>query len=218
MIPVQQLKKKHKVVMRTTIAIFAITLTFFITGGCEEERTHYYISSDTKAWTLFNEGSYWIYRNDYTLVLDSTVVEQPPEYNFQLSGPDTDLDYYEHIAVRYRSALISTGEIFSEGAGYAKYMVGVSKSMYVTAYLSWAPVDSVIWMWGNFILEEKLYNYSFEGMIFPEVLHTKFTGEGDNLDTIHFILAKNVGLIKMYGIWNDTTRSWSLIRYHVVQD
>ena len=202
--------------MRATIAIFAVILTVFITGGCKKEETHYYVSSETKAWTLFYEGSYWIYRNDSTLVLDSTVIASPPEFDFSRYS-ETDLDYYEHIVVRYRSALISTGEIISEGAGYGKYMVTAYKNRYVPAYLSWAPVDSVIWMWGNFILEEKLYNYPFEGMIFPEVQHTKFTGQENYSDTFHFIFAKNVGLIKMYGTWNDTTRSWSLIRYHVVQ-
>ena len=202
--------------MRATIAIFALILTVFITGGCKKEGTYNYVLSETKAWTLFNEGSYWIYRNDSTLVLDSTVIAGPPEFEFR-RYTETDLDHYEHIVVRYRSALISTGVTFSDGAGYDIYKILEFKDSYVPAYLSWAPVDSVIWMWGNFILEEKLYNYPFEGMIFPEVQHTRFTGQVDSLDTIHFILAKNVGLLKMYGNWDDTTRSWSLIRYHVVQ-
>jgi len=198
--------------MRDITAIFAIILTVFITGGCKKKETYYYVSNENKAWTLFYEGSYWIYRNDSTLVLDSTVVASPPEFNF-LRYSETDLDYYEQIVVRYRSALMSSGHISSQG----KYKVLVYKTRSVTAYLSWAPVDSVIWMWGNFILEEKLSNYPFEGMIFPEVQHTKFTGQEDYSDTFHFIFAKNVGLLKMYGNWDDTTRSWSLIRYHVVQ-
>lgn len=68
--------------MRDITAIFAVILTVFIIGGCKKKETYYYVSNENKAWTLFNEGSYWIYRNDSTLVLDSTVVASPPEFNF----------------------------------------------------------------------------------------------------------------------------------------
>ena len=86
--------------MRDITAIFAVILTVFITGGCKKEDTYYYVSSETKAWTLFYEGSFWIYRNDSTLVLDSTVIAGPPEFDF-LRYSETDLDYYEYICTHY---------------------------------------------------------------------------------------------------------------------
>src|ERR1035438_6211857 len=60
----------------TCIIIFSGSLLFI---SCSKQKgNHYSISEDFKEWTLFQKGSYWIYKDDSLNTIDSTYITGTP--------------------------------------------------------------------------------------------------------------------------------------------
>ena len=74
----KNLKFNYKI--NTTVLLLGILLT--ACPKLEEIR----IDQETKDYCLFAEGSYWIYQDSVTLIIDSVVINNPIDYRFSRSN------------------------------------------------------------------------------------------------------------------------------------
>lgn len=196
------------------ILVFSVSLLV----GCKKQVTHHPVSTEFKEWTLYQVGSYWIYRNDSTSVLDSVYLPQPPFYEVCYDA-DHLYDTYEHFYIKFQSSFIMDAYLTSRKGGGDDLQVRFYGGGGVPVLESKAEINK---FYGDssttyYLYKERLQNYQFEGNSYPEVIHSIYQQTGNSIDIYNFLIAKNVGLIKVYGTWNDTTRSWSLLRYRAVQ-
>jgi len=197
--------------------IIVLFLSLFLIS-CNRNGTHYPVTDEFKKWTLFGEGSYWIYRNDSTMLIDSVFLAQHPLLTI-FNEDEAYTDSYENIYLKYNSDFLVDAYISSYPGGANDFAIRFYGGGGVPVLLSYAQLNSII-DYGSgisFVLKEHLHDYVMEGNTFNEVQHTFYTRVSPKNDSFDFIMAKNVGLIKVYGTWNDTVRSWTLLRYHAVQ-
>jgi len=64
---------------------------------------HDYISNEFLSWCYFNKGSYWIYQNDSTLVMDSVFLISNPLIGDIPRDQDKGSTTYQHIAITFSS-------------------------------------------------------------------------------------------------------------------
>ena len=181
--------------------------------SCKKELTHYYVSDSFKHWTVFEKGSYWIYKNDSTLVNDSVFVKANPKFLEIPPYSSKDNFTLEWIEMSYSSVFLSTSQIVLYEGGMETFSVGLynrliyslissSSDNFVPSYNSTYQLlsqDSVF-----FLGQEKFYH----------IVNTQFT-QGDKKWTCW--LGKDIGLIKVIGENTDPGFSWSLLRYHIVK-
>lgn len=81
--------------------IIVLFLSLFLIS-CNRNGTHYPVTDEFKKWTLFGEGSYWIYRNDSTMLIDSVFLAQHPLLTI-FNEDEAYTDSYENIYLKYNS-------------------------------------------------------------------------------------------------------------------
>ena len=162
------------------------------------------IDQETKDYCLFAEGSYWIYQDSASYIIDSAIINQPVNHilfgkgGYDMEKYSTNISFYSQDGVASREAtLISTpkccelrwsrvviyhdGEVF-EGSAYS-----------------------------SLILAENRANYSINGVTYSNVKIFKIN------EKIFFYWVKHVGLIRTEISENDSIIVKNLIRYNVKQ-
>jgi len=197
------------------LIIFLCSLT--IIGCKKKERDHYTIDEEVKKYGLFQEGSYWIYMNHATNLIDCAYIIQAPRFSIQnFSGPE-DLPLIDQYHIFFNSPLYNILYLVDN---YIYGFYGVNSS--------WIIYISDVKLYESRDLEYSCYTFVDEydtliinGIIFENVIHTRYTngygvGSTDSLKN-DFFLAPGIGIIKMGKTYpqGDTLRS--LLRYHAVQ-
>ncbi len=209
-------------IKRTTsgyIPIFIVLgLLFF---SCKKDPDFYPVSDEFKPWFLFQQGSYWIFRNDSTLDLDSVYIKSPPAY-YRYPG-DEGYPVREAISIKYQSSFFEFIDVLSSTSGSDFLSIYIYNSKVLPGLISNFPIKGEYKSTSGsatVLFENLMYypDYILNFTHYKDVCQTRWTyTEQPLIKTFNFYFAKNIGLIKVAGNWNDTTRSWSLLRYHVVQ-
>jgi hypothetical protein len=205
-----------------------INLSLFIFLGCllfscKKEPEFYPISDNFKGWFLFQNGSYWVFQNDSTGTLDSVYLTSTPK-SYRVPGSQKSDPILEAIFVQYHSSFFEAIDVVSgiSGNDYLS-VIFFSTTNEILGLIYNLPVPgtySRLYLGKGILFQNLLFYPNFELNIknYNSVYQTRCTNINNyRTDTYNFYFAKNVGLIKLSGTWNDTTRSWSLIRHSVIQ-
>jgi len=191
---------------------FLIALCLFT--NCKKEPIHYTIPDELKQLSVFNKGSYWIYINEKTSVLDSTYVKTDPDF-YTLGINDKDNSpLYDAVIVTVVSSFLH--DYYTQ---FTSIIIDFKRS-FGTAFEIDAKVGQ---KYGSSHDIFELINYfdsiSLNNQIYKSVFFTRNTIVHDLVDTIKydFYLAKNIGLIRLEKKYLNADTTWSLVRYHLLQ-
>ena len=207
------------------ISLILYCIIIFLLYSCQKkESKHYTISDNFKEWCLFQNGSYWIYKEDSLQYIDSLYIDGAPIHYTNTININADEKGYiiDLISIPLKSQFFNAWEL-SASADLCSHLVISFKDSTVVLSL----VDNLKYLSkytaSNFsqpaYFENLQYYSSFEinSKDYKDVIKTFFYHFEGGSKEYYFYFAKNVGLIKISGTWNNVGHSWSLLRYKVVQ-
>jgi hypothetical protein len=187
-------------------------------SACTKEGHHYTVSQEFKDYFLFQKGSYWIYKNDSTNGIDSTYLLGVPLHNIFPTGENKSDPTIEQYILEFNSDIMLNYHIETYTSDQTYIMMYIKDSTYAFGMISQLIADSNYYLQffaeGYFKVLPTLPSIELNSIIFNNVLQTKFYNDKDSFN---FYFAKNVGLIKIKGKWENKNHSWSLLRYNVFQ-
>jgi hypothetical protein len=209
-----------------------LTIMAFVFSGCrrdtdsEEPLCHGTgFSKDVKEWMLFQPGTYWIYEEENSGIIDSVYVTfathygDPESADFNCITKNT-LDNYESAYHRAHNELTCFPCLSPHGACVIIMREKYKPNDFVgeTVYFLY---DHFIGDWrrtGNdtIALSNIQGSLALENDIFSNVVqihHAKDITEHDQETNFYF--AKNIGIVKKELL--DSNQVWNLIRYYIVQ-
>jgi len=193
----------------------------------------YGISDDIKNSFSFQKGSYWIYKNDSTGLLDSTFVS-----SFTHAYHDNTVEGLtrEVVVMHYNSIfLYLTWITYFPCSGPDYYQVssilnpdpGQPEGSGLVAYdPNWPANTKIIpgcFNGGIFFYKtmslDTINNVSYKNVIYSELRSIDSSLNNPDLLIRKIYLAKNIGIIKYYELdhYNKINKSYSLVRYKVIQ-
>ena len=197
--------------------IFCLGILALFSSCSKKKAITYYIDNSFKEWVLFQKGSYWVYFNDSSHMLDSAFVDMQPRYG--LSPPETEhMDHYQSIYYTVTSSFIRDVYIGRDpdesyvaiGFFYPKNDVFKAlNSGYTNG--SWNGSSSFT------SLIEKIDTMILNYKKFTNVIHTRTNEVIYDSSQYDFYFAKNIGLIKFSAKTNSFDSTWSLMRWHIIQ-
>lgn len=195
-----------------------ILLAISLVTSCKKEVQHYTVTQEFKDYFLFQEGSYWIYKEDSTNVIDSAYLSGPPQYSVLKTGDKTKWDpTAEQYSVGFQSQILR-GYLLLSGYGGNSLLVGVGSLQYTWGIIDHLSPDTNFYMnsapHGYIKLYPILPTIEINSIIYSDFFHTRFYNDDISCN---FYFSKNVGLIKISGYWENKNQSWSLLRCHIVQ-
>lgn len=99
-------KNNYSVILGSSLWLILIfTCSFFIFSCKKKERDHYTIDENVIRYGLFQEGSYWVYKNHATNLIDCTYINEPTRFSIKnFSGPE-DLPMIDQYYILYKSSI-----------------------------------------------------------------------------------------------------------------
>jgi len=191
-----------------------------LVASCKkEEGKHFYISDAFKRWTLFNKGSYWIYRNDSTLMMDSVFLKSDPQI-LEIPYSNTNLGAsHEQISTSFSSSFYNSSDILVDPDNSEHFRVYIDNDF---IFIPWALLAGSS---DNFSSYPSLGD-SYKLLSFDSVYYigaVKFTNvvntqayDGFSRKRYTFWFAKDIGLIKLIGYNTNPDFSWNVIRFHII--
>jgi hypothetical protein len=204
----------------TFVLIFLISIGLFI-SSCKKEGKHYYISEEFNSWCFFNRGSYWIYRNDSTLLLDSVYLTKDPVIVNVPRDDSKNATTCQEIQISLKSGfnnscVTQVGIDGTEIFGMTMYNNVSAIGLVAQPLQYFVPYYSLS---GDEVSYQTL-SYDSVFVIgqnqFLNVVKTKNIIHGSS-NNYNFFFAKHIGLIKVVFETPDSIVSWSLLRYHAIQ-
>ena len=220
--------------LRNIYKICALLILLTSSNSCKK-LTYYPISDGMKEYFVFQKGSYWIYKNDSTLSIDSTYVKA-------FSSKDNDEGYSgikrELITFLFKSKFLSDFEL-----GYS--CIGANTLAIASITDTTLPPDSYeangpIAFSGNWLPNKnnisnacntdavnRYYNIDskeINNIIYRNIIYTRnFTTDSSILNPHNYLreiyFAKNIGIISYHEInpYFNINRSYSIVRSKTIQ-
>lgn len=186
--------------------LFIIISVIFI--SCKKEDvTHLKVSQEFRHWTVFEKGSYWIFKNDSTQAMDSVYIIQGPDSYETM--PDQNVSR-EYVYTTYSSGILKTSEINVQEKSYEYFICKINNDIVF-------PLIAINGDFPSFMVQNPNTEYTYisrdtvyyVGSIrYVDVIHTRYKYQ--DID-YNFWLARDIGFIKILS--SDSAFSWSLQRY-----
>jgi hypothetical protein len=174
---------------------------------------HYTLFGEILNYASFQKGSYWIYYNNQTQLLDSTYISG---YEFETKTSTNPSDYqYDQLTINFASKVYPKFYIIADVDGGFLQVCTADSSVGLLA--SGMFIGSPIYQNWDVVFYP---TYLVNGIPYSSVYHSKADllsiSRGQiNTDCYY---AKNVGIIRLITTTNlDTTFYWSLIRHKTIQ-
>jgi len=221
----------QRIKMKTLINILVVLVVAYVDFGCSKKSKTYYISDTTKEYFSYQKGSYWIYSNDSTSVLDSTTIKTYWDF---INGTYEDKER-QLIVINFNSSFLSSFTL-----GYActgpdevsvasrendtSYYVMTGMTAYNPDLFSSAQI-TVPDCFTLFAIELKhLPSITVNNLQYVDVIKSRMFSI-DSSSSVYYYLnremffAKNVGIIKFIEVdkLRHLKRSWSLLRHKSIQ-
>jgi len=196
--------------------IVIITLiTFLMIVGCKKKKETFYIPSYIKQYSLFQSGSYWIYKNDKTAFIDSCFITNSPNITFQdLTNMNTA--NWETFNITYDHSFI-----YESWYMFDTYHMGLRSNFDVIAMSGSSLTPGYIYKVSGTDSKTFTNLFIFDTLILDNtkhfnVLNTEYSEISYMNDTSRyfFYFEKYVGMIKIVHSAHGKDTTWSLIRYH----
>jgi hypothetical protein len=192
-----------------------------ILPGCTKKRsTTFYIPEQIKEYSVFQVGSYWIFKNEITGIDDSIYILYQPRHGYwNISGMEGGA-IWEFYNVVYGGSLFQEAMVYpSEYDMIFKHGIISEESCPCLMSASFHPgfTDANIpYLFKNL---EYFDSLGINNNIFYQVLHTQWKCTHSQGDTtiVDYLIAKSAGIIKLSQHDNKHDTTWTLLRYHILQ-
>jgi hypothetical protein len=180
------------------------------------QNPNYLLSPECKQWTMFQPGSYWVYRNETMHTADCTFYKHGLYYNKEnyYNG------YHEYNWFYVNSKMFIQFSLAGGENGNA-LTVRLPKFQEMVALTQKSLVDSVtresvpgIY---TYTLVEKLPFYTLNGNHYTNVIHTRSRYQNSDKYGYDFYWARNIGIIYFKKNYDLHDTAWSLTRWNVNQ-
>ena len=211
--------------MRKTAFLLLTCAILVSLGGCRKSSTPdlgprrvLYIPDDFKAWSLFQPGSYWVYKNEKTGVADCTAFKHGP-YTWQANYTNVPLDE-TYIWFYTRGNQVTRYDIKGGSQGNATLKLQMNGSVSALA-LNYNTIlnpghGDTANSYSSYKFIERWDTLILNKHPFLNVLHTRYSWPGYYV-VYDFYWAKGVGLVRLQKSGTDTDTTWSLLRWKTVQ-
>jgi hypothetical protein len=190
-----------------------ITLVIFFYGCSKNEHTYSYIPQELKDMSVFKNGSYWIYLNENTGLLDSCYTDGAPVIWYTDLSTKGVFHHEERIIGYLNSSFLRW---YSLHTTFLSYVLPNSVVSFITDI---SEGDTILTStYRSFTYIEKIPKYSLNNIEYSDVFHTKTAWKLENDSIIYtFHIADHVGLIRLNKRIGNADTTWSLLRFHVIQ-
>ena len=187
---------------------FILLLAFVFISGCKKEGTEYhYLSSEIKEWSVYQPGSYWIYKNEVTGLIDSSYIKSQPEVRFDwIQVTDRYAIAQEEIRYVVSGSFLQVLYIDQSGSWEQFYNQSGHRNYGLLWYIKGE----------GFHKTEKIQNFQINDTSYSNVLHSVYNVSTDT-SFVESWIVKNVGVIKYLKRIGNIDTTWTLMRYHSVQ-
>jgi len=183
----------------------------------------YNISAEFKTWTIFNKGSWWVYKNEKTNFADTTKLTHGPFYNKELCGNCPVIEYMWFymtgpVVIQYD---VEGGK--NENASLHIRKDDGSEILAFTNKTLTDPAHSDSSGYGfKYQFIEKLDSMVMNGKTISNIYHTKLSWQKTYYEDPPYLgcdyyFAKGIGLILLKKNYPSTDTTWSLMDWHTVQ-
>lgn len=191
------------------------------------------VNTDLYAYAYFKPGTYWVYEDTLSGILDSVYVTFANNGTYTNGDAEVAQGYYRGTFSWFRCDMISSYDHYkyvnwmdqsyevnggSPRVFREKYIMPSSGSNYgKTIHMAVAPIGKEFFIYPDKVVFENLYSNFY-------VLNQNFnsTGKWFNKHSIidyeqdtYYYIAKNTGIVRREQV--DSNRVWNLIRYNIVQ-
>lgn len=231
-----------RLIIITDVAVFSLLACFatsLFLPSCKKSIPEYYIRQELKEYSVFQNGSYWIYRNDSSGINDSAFVINGPVES--MSGGGEVGRYEEEIGVLVNSNFFLGYFLgFQCNAPYNNDGHGYTDKLQLWIQFTDIQKGQILAIWpdqplnlelpcpchcpyGNcwYFTTEMIKDYSLNNNHFQNVLRTSLrtsdtTSSYPYAFVYDFYFAKQIGLIRMRenNIYYNVHRSYSLVRWY----
>jgi len=218
--------------MKSKLFLFLILA---LISACKKD-PYYPVSDEMKQYFNFQNGSYWIYKNDSTGFLDSSYVSRYSDDQNQTSYSGKRREF---IVIDFNSNLLSEFTMTYMQCAEAEYLEISSKldstlppdKIEYGGPVAYCPVwEPNMKITSNNCLHDVVFLFktipskTVNNTVYKDIIYSSYTTSDSSLTNPYFYrreiyFAKNVGIIKCFEIskyWN-VHRSYSLIRHKVIQ-
>ena len=207
------------------VKLFIIVSIFFVLSmGCKknEETKYDLIPVEFKAWTVFQNRSFWIFLNEKTNQTDSTYVTNC-EQSLATDNNSSNPLYTESYYVRFSSSFVNNFYLIAgtdssarqnideyHTNGLALTMDRLNNPNVQSGNIDPAYKSKVVEVIPNLVLNNDTFTHVYN------ILWAYKERTGDSV-VENYYMAKNIGLIKFRTKIGNADTTWSLLRWHVVQ-
>ncbi|MBC8321440.1 MAG: hypothetical protein H8E34_12040 [Bacteroidetes bacterium] len=197
-------------------------ITISIITGCassDEELPYYTISKEFKDYCWFDDGSYWIFQNDSTLVTDSVKIDEVIEdTRYDLEQEDFSYQAFDmyiksNIFGIKRYELTAGDYRASPGKMNSLLRLYKDDGSYQLVFSPQYPIGHDIIMGdkiGVYTNVELMETFALNGNTYNDIFHTRVIISVDTAIEYNYWTAKNYSLIKWVSTSNGKTTSISL--------
>jgi len=195
------------------LGILMVFILLLILDSCKKkEPEKIYIPEEVKQFTVFQSGSYWIYRNESKGELDSCFINESPNFMYEdLTNLGANL--WETFNIQYHGSLIIESwymfDQYHMGFSLNNDVMCLSGSSLVPGY-SIKLEESKLFKNIGIIDTLIIYNTKYYN-----VFNTEYDQISKAGDTVKFLcyFEKNIGLIKFVNRNKGEELVWNLVRY-----
>ncbi len=192
-----------------------------ILSGCTKKKSSpIYIPEQMIEYSVFQAGSYWIFKNEITGRSDSIYILNSPRHDYlnisgMQGGQIWEFYYIVYGGSLFQEAMLSPSEndiIFKNGFYYGEQNPCLMSASFQPGFIQ----ENIEFSFRNL---EYFDSVEINNKMFYNVIHTlwqKTPNSGDTTTADYFI-AKSVGFIKLNLKENKHDTTWTLLRYHVFQ-
>jgi len=196
--------------------------------GCEKTE-YYYLNQEIKDWGLFNEGSYWVYRNINNGDLDSVYVTSTREYSDKNDADKRITSVNEAIDINYSCSdniktkvTLYSYDVFTLIVSQDDEIQDINSEFILFRLKS---NGDIIENSSQYSIIEKLADFSVNGTTYLDVIHIKTTVENQYFNpvfsmdnSIHeYWVSKHNWIIKKKVLNALISQEWELLRFHIIQ-
>jgi len=223
---VYQIPKAMKHIYKGPGLFFLAIIVIF--SGCSKD-SYYPVDNAIKPFFVFQPGSYWIYSNDSTGSIDSVWVSSNRS---SISDFDNTTTSTEIITVNLKGSLLESIQLLGQPHGISSSVFistwvfddstgSNSEYMLPVFFTDYHQDTSKTGLFANFmfILSDTINNLPLKDILYNYTRSKDSSATNSRFLTREIWIAKNVGIIKIiekYRYFN-IDRSYSLLRYHVIQ-
>jgi len=168
---------------------------------------------------IFNNGTYWIYLNEQTGVLDSCFLTKGPLVSYFHRGgyPDDPIDEYCYIGFSghlLSTTVVTPEDVQIEWSWWGSVCLRPDFSQRIFNYRVSGDIYKIVQFYDSL----KINNNMFKNVINTQLIASQFYVKPIiDTATFSYFLAKNIGIVKLRKQYHQSDTIWSLIRWHVVR-